>query len=206
LKVINMLAVVDGAKCTGCKTCERVCPVLAIKVVNKVAVVDEKDCRSCYACEQRCPEYAIAMVKRAHPFVVGADIDAVEYERVVHLCAKARFHPEQLVCYCSATRAEEVAAAILQGAHTPERVSLVTGVRTGCKVECIEPILRLLEAAGIRPVPPKGGWQWYGRTVTAWEIPEATKKKYASRGFYFDEDIALLDRVANAPLQGRRKS
>lgn len=204
MKVINMLAVVDHDKCTGCKTCERVCPVLAIKVMEGKAVVEDERCRSCHACEQRCPEYAITMVMRERPFVVSVDIGAVEYERVESLCRKARFNPEQLVCYCSATRAEEVAAAILQNAHTPEEISLATGVRTGCKVECIEPVLRLLEAAGIRPEPPKEGWQWYGRTSTAWDIPEKTKTKYASRGFYFDDDIRLLDRVAEAPLQGSR--
>lgn len=83
-----------------------------------------------------------------------------------------------------------------------EDISFMTGVRTGCKVECIQPILRLLEAAGITPEPPKGGWQWYGRTVTAWETPEEVKRKYASQGFYFDEDIKLLDStvVASAML------
>ena len=40
------------------------------------------------------------------------------------------------------------------------------------------------------------GWQWYGETVTAWTMPEAVKEKYASRGFYFDEDRKLLDQVA----------
>jgi hypothetical protein len=39
--------------------------------------------------------------------------------------------------------------------------------------------------------------------VTAWEIPEHVKRKYASRGFYFDEDIDLLNRVVSAPLQGK---
>ena len=78
----------------------------------------------------------------------------------------------------------------------------MTGMRTGCKVECIQPILRLLEAAGITPKRPKG-WQWYGRTATIWEIPEEVRQKYSSRGFYFDEDLKLLDSIVSAPLQGR---
>ncbi|KAB5094379.1 (Fe-S)-binding protein, partial [Bacteroides thetaiotaomicron] len=36
----------------------------------------------------------------------------------------------------------------------------------------------------------------YGETVTAWTMPEKVKQKYASRGFYFDEDRKLLDQVA----------
>lgn len=206
MKIVNLLAVVDPDKCRACKTCERVCPVLAIRVVDKKAVVDAERCRGCAACEQRCPEYAIVMEKREHPVVVGVDVAAVAYAQIEDLCRRARLHPEQIICYCTATRAEEAAAAILQGARSPEEVSLLTGARTGCKVECIQPVLRLLEAADARPKPPKGGWQWYGRTPTVWEIPEEVKQKYASRGFYFEEDIQLLNRVVAAPLQGRSDS
>ncbi|WP_003542214.1 4Fe-4S binding protein [Desulfotomaculum nigrificans] len=206
MKIVNLLAVVDNEKCRGCRTCERVCPVLAIKMENRKAVVDNERCRGCANCEQRCPYYAITMVKREQPIAVKVDVTAVDYALIEDLCRKAKFNPEQIICYCTATRAEEVAAAILQGAKSPEEISFLTGVRTGCKVECIQPVLRLLEAADIKPEPPKGGWQWYGRTVTVWEIPEEVKRKYASRGFYFDEDIKILDRVANAPLQGRSDS
>ena len=206
MKVVNLVAVVDEEKCKACRTCERVCPVLAIKVENRKAVVDVERCRGCAACEQRCPDYAITMAKREEPVVVAVNVDAVDYNQVIELCRRARLHPEQIICYCTATRAEEVAAAILLGARSPEDVSFMTGARTGCKVECIQPILRLLEAAGIKPVPPKGGWQWYGRTPTVWDIPEEVKQKYASRGFYFDEDIKLFERVIAAPLQGRREA
>jgi NAD-dependent dihydropyrimidine dehydrogenase PreA subunit/bacterioferritin-associated ferredoxin len=202
MKVVSLLAVVDVDKCNGCNICESVCPVLAITRVNRKAVVDVPRCSGCAACEQRCPTYAITMVKREQPFVVKADVDSVDYEQVKELCYKAKLNPEQLVCYCTATRAEEAAAAILQGASSPEEISYRTGVRTGCKVECIQPVLRLLEAAGVRPERPKG-WQWYGRTPTAWEIPEEIKRKYSSRGFYFDEDLELLDSIVSAPLQGR---
>jgi bacterioferritin-associated ferredoxin len=139
---------------------------------------------------------------REKPFPIGVPVPPGDRARVDALCRKARFHPEQLVCYCTGTRAEEAAAAILQGAHTPEEISFRTGIRTGCTVECLQPMLRLLEAAGIRPEPPKGGWQWYGKTITAWEIPDAVKQRYAKRGFYFDADIDILERVVNAPPQG----
>lgn len=204
MKLVNLIAVVDEEKCIGCKTCEKVCPVLAIKVLDRKSKVDNERCRGCAACEQRCPVYAIRMEKRKELVFVGVDISSVDYNRVVDLCNKARLNPEQVVCYCTGTRAEEVAAAILKGAKSPEDVSFMTGARTGCKVECIQPILRLLEAAGIKPVPPQGGWQWYGRTITVWEIPREVREKHSSRGFYFDEDEILLERVRKAPLQGRR--
>ena len=203
MKLVTLMPVIDSEKCKGCKTCVRVCPVLAMKMEEKLAVADLDRCRGCADCEQRCPEYAIMMVDRPEPVMARVDLEGLNYEKITQLCLKAKFHPEQIVCFCTATRADEVAGAILLGAKTPDDISYMTGIRTGCKVECIQPILRMLEAAGIVPVPVPGGWQWYGRTVTAWEIPEHVKQKYASRGFYFDEDIELLNRVVSAPLQGK---
>lgn len=202
MKTVTLLAQVDASKCNGCRICVRICPTLSIAIRDKKAVVDPETCSGCANCEQRCPEYAITMVKREVPMTVGVSLEGVDRTRVGDLCAKARLNPEQLVCYCTATRAEEVAAAIIKGATTPEEISRVTGVRTGCKVECIQPVLRLLEAAGLEPKPPKGGWQWYGRTITAWEIPQSVRERYSSRGFYFDEDIQLLNRVVEAKGKG----
>jgi Pyruvate/2-oxoacid:ferredoxin oxidoreductase delta subunit/bacterioferritin-associated ferredoxin len=203
MRIVRMLAVVDPEKCTGCTICDRVCPTLAIQTDRKahLAAVEADRCSGCPACEQRCPEGAISLSVRQRPFELEVKVPPQDRARVHEICRTARFHPEQTICFCTGTRADELAAAILQGAHTPEELSARTGVRTGCTVECHQPILRLLEAAGVKPVPPKGGWQWYGRTVTAWEIPEETKRKYSGRGFYFDDDIAILDRVADAPLQ-----
>ncbi|MEW6442840.1 MAG: 4Fe-4S binding protein [bacterium] len=203
MKLVTLMPVVEGEKCKGCKTCVKVCPVLAIRMEEKLAVADLDRCRGCALCEQRCPEGAIAMIARQEPVLAAVDLEGLDYRQIEQICRKARFHPEQILCYCTATRADEVAAAILRGAKTPEDISFMTAIRTGCKVECIQPILRLLEAAGIEPRPAPGGWQWYGRTVTVWEIPQRVKEKYAVRGFYFDEDIELLERVVNAPLQGR---
>lgn len=205
MKLINLMAEIDREKCTNCKVCESVCPVLAIKRENREVVIEQARCHGCGACEQRCPYYAITMIKRDPPIKVGVDVNTVDYDKIIEICNKARLNPEQIVCFCTATRAEEVAAAILNGAKSPEDVSFMTGVRTGCKVECIQPVLRLLEAAGIELKPPKNGWQWYGRTATVWEISEKVKKKYSSRGFYFDEDLELLNKVVSARLQGGRE-
>src|SRR5665647_3071453 len=141
MKFISVKPVVDNDKCIGCGICSKVCPSLAITLVNRKAVVNEKDCRGCGGCNQRCPVYAIEMVKLDHPYTVSVDIRDLSYEEITKLCQKAMLNPEQVICYCTATRAEEVAGAILKGAKSPEEISRLTGIRMGCKVECIQPIL-----------------------------------------------------------------
>lgn len=196
MKRVTLKAVVDKEKCIGCKICQKVCPVYAIKVVDKKATLeDDKKCRGCANCADRCPRYAIKMVERDDPFTVGVDVSKFDYNKIRELCEKAHLNPEQVLCYCVGTRAEEAAAALLSGATTPEEVSSMTGMRTGCTIECIQPLLRLVQAAGNELHPDPDGWQWYGVTVTAWDIPEEVKEKYNSRGFYFDEDRELLDKV-----------
>ena len=204
MKLISVKPVVDREKCIGCGICAKVCPSLAITVIDKKAIVTESDCRGCGGCNQRCPEYAIAMEKLDKPYTVSVAIGDVDYANIEKLCVKAKLNPEQIICYCTATRAEEVAASIIKGAKSPEEISRLTGIRMGCKVECIQPILRLLKAADIEPKRPEG-YQWYGLTPTVWDIPEEVKSKYAKSGFYFEEDIKLLNKVV-AARPGRRNS
>lgn len=194
MKVVRRIARVDVAKCTGCGTCKAVCPVLAVDVVQKVARVDESLCLACSNCEQRCPEHAIEMVPRERVLTVGVDPAEVDRKEIERICAAAHIHPEQVICYCLRTRADEVVAAILKGARTPEEVSQMTGVRTGCAVLCIHSVLRLLKAAGIQPERPKG-FQWYGGLVTLWDIPNDVKERYASCGYHIDEDTEIMRRV-----------
>lgn len=195
MKHVTLKAVVDQDLCIGCKICEKVCPVYAISVTDRKAHSDTDKCMACANCADRCPRYAIKMVEREEPFDVGVDVSKFDYEQIRALCEKAHLNPEQVVCYCVGTRAEEIAAALLSGATTPEEVSAMTGARTGCTIECIQPVLRLVQAAGNELHPDPNGWQWYGVTVTAWDIPEEVKEKYNSRGFYFDEDRELLDKI-----------
>lgn len=204
MKQVTLLAKVDKDKCTGCKICTKVCPVLSISVENKKAVVNEDECRACGNCEQRCPFHAIEMVSREIPKEIGVNVSKFDQAKIQEICEKAHFNPEQVLCYCTGVRADEVAAAILDGADSPEKVSLMTGIRTGCTIECVQPVLRMLEAAGCELKPIEGGWQWYGTTPTAWTIPEDVKEKYSSRGFYFEEDEKLLDKIAkiNMELEG----
>lgn len=204
MKLISLKPVVNKDKCIGCGICTKVCPSLAMTLVEKKATVKLEDCRGCGGCNQRCPVYAIDMVKLEKPYTVQVDISDLPYEKIADLCAKAKLNPEQIICYCTATRAEEVAGAIMKGAKTPEDISRLTGIRMGCKVECIQPVLRLLTAAGITPEKPPG-WQWYGLTPTVYDIPENVKEKYNSRGFYFDEDIKLFDEVVKAKAERENK-
>lgn len=205
MRLINLLAELIESECTGCTICVKVCPTLAIHMEandkpegpKKLPVIDTEKCVGCWACEQRCPFGALRMVRLSAPYTVGVSTQDVDMEDVYALCQKAHLNPEQVVCFCTTTRAEEVAAAILKGCRTPEEISYATGIRTGCKVECVQPLLRLLEAAGISNEPTlKDGWQVYGRTVTAWEVPEKVQEKYSRRGFYFKDDLELLKEVA----------
>jgi ferredoxin len=205
MKVVNVHAKVNKDLCTGCKTCQMVCPVFAIEVRKKGGKIqvdiDDKRCVGCWNCEQRCPEHAIEMVP-FEPYTLATDISKYNYNEIEDLCKKARFHPKQIVCYCTASRAEELAAAILGGAKSPDEVVLATGIGSGCGIECNQTVLRFLEAAGVSYKRPKLSWQWYGRTVTVWEIPQEIKEK--NPVFRFDEDAKLLDRIVNAPVE--RKS
>ena len=56
-----MAVKVDLEKCTGCGTCEEVCPVEAIKVEDGKAKVDEEECVECGTCVEECPEGALSL-------------------------------------------------------------------------------------------------------------------------------------------------
>ncbi len=203
MRLVNTVPELDESKCIGCVICTSVCPTLAWSVssATRLAVLDEPLCFGCVNCEARCPTYAIRMVPRREDRTLYVDPSGVPWESVEALCRAARMHPEQIICFCTSSRAEEAAAAILTGSRTAEDISARTGIRSGCTVECAQPLLRLLEAAGIPHQQALGGkgWQLYGKVPTLWEIPASVKEKYARRGFHFEEDAALMDEIADAP-------
>ncbi len=202
MKVVNVHAKVKMELCKGCKTCEMVCPVYAVKVKKKDGQIqvdiNDKNCVGCWNCEQRCPEYAMEM-SPCEPYTLETDVSQFEYKEIETLCRKAHFHPKQVVCYCTASRAEELAAAVLAGAKTPDALVLATGVGAGCGIECNQPIQRFLEAADLSFDRPKQSFQWYGRTITAWEISQVVKEN--NPHFRFEDDRELLDRIVNAPVK-----
>jgi len=202
VKIVSVHAQVNRELCKGCKTCEMVCPVYAIKVKREdgkpLVEIDHGRCVGCWNCEQRCPEHAIQMIP-CEPYPLKTDVGQLDYKEIEALCRKAHFHPKQVVCYCSASRAEELAAAILAGAKTPDAVVLATGIGAGCGIECNQPIQRFLEAAGLRPERKKESFQWYGRTITVWEVSPEVKAHHPV--FRFVEDRQLMDRIVEAPVK-----
>ena len=54
------MVVVNEEECTGCQTCEDVCPVGAISMVDGVAKIDPDTCSECLSCIDECPVEAIS--------------------------------------------------------------------------------------------------------------------------------------------------
>lgn len=55
-----MAVIVEREECTGCGSCEEVCPTAAIVVKDDVAVVDADECTDCETCIDECPTGAIS--------------------------------------------------------------------------------------------------------------------------------------------------
>lgn len=204
MKKISIRAELDPQKCVGCGTCTRVCPVFAMRPNpdrtpgrGSPPLFVILDCRGCGNCEQRCPEGAITMKTLEQPFAVKVDVARSVSASVAELCRRAHLNPRSIVCFCTTTRAEEIAAAILQGARTPEEVSLRTGARTGCTVLCIQPIFRLLEAAQVDFQRPAVADAWYKTMPNIWEISGKIRERYDQRGFRFEEDLAFLRKLTS---------
>jgi NAD-dependent dihydropyrimidine dehydrogenase PreA subunit len=56
-----MPATVDTDLCTGCRSCEEVCPNTSIKLEESIAVVNKEDCIECRACVDVCTTQAMSM-------------------------------------------------------------------------------------------------------------------------------------------------
>jgi NADPH-dependent glutamate synthase beta subunit-like oxidoreductase/bacterioferritin-associated ferredoxin len=171
----------EAKRCLGCAS---------------LPMIIDDDCRGCGNCEERCPTRAIAMNPLETPFTVRVEVLAADAGRIAGLCHKAHLNPESIVCFCTTTRAEEIAAAILQGAETPEQISLSTGARTGCSVLCIQPIFRLLQAAQVDYETPTMSDVWYKTIPLIWDLPAETREQFDAKGFRFSEDLAFLDKLA----------
>ena len=173
----------EATRCFGC----------AAPPVYKI-----EECRGCANCAERCPASAITIEPLQQPFTVGVDSGAFDPEEILRICRKANVHPKQVICYCTDTRAGEIVAAILKGAKTPDDVSRMTGARTGCTVLCIQSIVKLLVAAG-HPVLPAATHQCYGKTFTLWDMDAGVKNRDEKRGYHYDEDRQLIEKVFENP-------
>ncbi len=197
MRTVNQLAVVDPAKCNACRTCVQVCPVTAIemkKVAGKQkACIDGAICQACTICITRCPERAIALELRVSPLTIGAELKRTSVAEAAAICLQAHMYPDQIVCYCHRIQAKEIAAAILGGAKTPEQVARMTGARTGCGVLCITGVIRLLRSAGLE-LKRAPGCQWYGTTLSIWDLSEEVMRKY-DRDFYLLRDRQQIDEI-----------
>jgi NAD-dependent dihydropyrimidine dehydrogenase PreA subunit/bacterioferritin-associated ferredoxin len=173
-KRVTMVAEIVEDMCTGCNKCVLTCPTVAISMRPRrpdepgpgrnIAVVQESVCYNAQNCMELCPDDAIVMRPLEEPFEVGRSEPDASPEAIGQLCLQVGLLPDMLVCVCTNTTAGDLAAAILDGAHTPEGVAIATGARTGCAEICLDPILRLLAAAGHGDAPrnPRNGYQWYG--------------------------------------------
>lgn len=177
MRKVYSVAHVDQAKCIGDRICENVCPTGAVRMINKKAVVAADKCAACLKCIDYCQEDAIRVVPRPEPLLLHVDPSGVDQALLRELCGKAHLSPDDVICPCTMTRADEVAAAVLQGARTPEEAALRTGVRTACGMWCMALIQELLRANGCETTPPKG-FRWYSVDVSLWNLPDEAIRKY----------------------------
>ena len=188
MRTVRFMAQVDEEKCKGCGTCQISCPTEAITIAKKKAVVDVEKCLACPNCTDRCPEGAMELVRRPVPKRLYVDPSEVDQKELKELCLKANLHPHQWGCMCNGTRVREVAAAVLKGAKTLEEIALMTGIRSGCTVYCVQHMLRLLKAHGVEVEKPKTH-RWYDSTQTIWELPLEVQEKYPGHFFWEDKKV-----------------
>lgn len=180
---IKHVVEVADEKCIGCKKCDRICPTDAIVTVGKLARVDESRCTGCVRCLIECLDHGAISVKLLDaPRRARVEVREEDKPRVAEICQRARLAEDESICVCTGTTAAEVAAAILQGATTPEEIAHRTGVRNVCTIWCTVPILRLLEAADVKVERSSRDWRIYpehaGMAVGIWNVSPEVADKY----------------------------
>ncbi len=192
MKIVNFVTTVDESKCRGDKLCESICPTGAIRVIEKKAVVEDEKCVACTRCVDRCPEEAVTLVRRPEPMVVGTSAADIDEAEIRELCLKAHRQPDELICICTGTYAEEIAAAVIKGARSVREIVLMTGALTGCQEFCVPVAQRMLKAYGV-DIAESGTPLTYDQSFSLWDIPEEVCQKYP--GYYFREDTELATKL-----------
>jgi 2-oxoisovalerate ferredoxin oxidoreductase delta subunit len=54
----------DSEKCTGCLTCWKFCPDVAVEIVEGKPKIDYDYCKGCGICANECPKKCIKMVRQ----------------------------------------------------------------------------------------------------------------------------------------------
>jgi ferredoxin len=73
--ITNYYAEVDSEMCTGCGTCEEICPMGAISLKKEVSVIKHRKCIGCGNCVAKCPSEAIQLNKREREFTPYPTMD-----------------------------------------------------------------------------------------------------------------------------------
>jgi len=83
----NYFSEVDEEECTGCRTCEEVCPMDAI-IVDEISHIIKERCIGCGVCVSKCPSEAIHLrdkEKKILPPEDGADLIAKITQKKIEL-------------------------------------------------------------------------------------------------------------------------
>ena len=199
MKKVNYQIEVLTENCTGCYLCEHICPTGAIVMEgpksSALAVVNNDKCVACFRCVDVCDDDALLAPQRETPLVVGTDPKSVPEADIIELCLNSKIDPDRIVCPCSLTGAREVAAAILNGAHTMADVALATGVQSGCLMYCFAPTHRLLKTyLGVAPTPAAKN-QFYDTSYVLDDISDEVALKHPEF-FIAEEKLAFQEAAA----------
>lgn len=196
MKQVNHAIEVIENNCTGCYLCEHICPTGAIEMVgpksSALAVVNNDKCIACFRCEDVCADDAIRVFEREVPMSVGTEIGVEQIAAIAEMCTKAHLDPDYNACSCSNTPVKEIAAAILNGAHSMDAIALATGAQSGCLMYCFASIHRLLTAHLGEVPPPAVKNKWYGSSYSIHDVPPLAASKY-SQFAIAEEQAGLLE-------------
>ncbi len=182
--------------CVGCRACYYVCPSDAITMVKRLAELDESRCVGCFKCVEACLPYgAVSIIRDPNPRTFRIPQEEIDQPAVEELCHRAQLDPKKWICFCTRTRAGEVAAAILKGIRTPEELTLETGVRAKCGMWCLAPVMRLFKAHGVELERSAKDYRLYpdgdGTGVAIWTISDEVARKYPE--YFLAEDRKAVE-------------